>query len=343
MNPCNVIRNLVVIVLAVGLSASCGKELPSQDSGRRAVRFLVTETATRASVTGFEDNVVSLDLLAFNSANGIIDRHFRVTGSHVQSISAELSANMTVNWYILANVPQSVSENVLSGYVNEAGFLAGTSLLSDSSLSTLVMFASGKDLLVNEASSVNVTLNHYSSKVSLGSVSFAWLDSFETKPSVTLEKVVLINVNGSCPYSGTPAVGDVWFNKMGISGSLSTVLSDMLVFDCGSRSVTDSNPFEVNCSLYCMPNPTNNSVNSSTNPEWSVRNTRLVLEFLVDGEPNWYPIDIPSMQCNTHYVANTVTLNGPGAPGPDMPIVRVPIDFSIEIMPWNDNQIPLTF
>ena len=92
-----------------------------------------------------------------------------------------------------------------------------------------------------------------------------------------------------------------------------------------------------------MPNPTSNSVNSVNAPDWSIRNTRIAVELLIDGVSNWYPVDLVEMACNVHYVINSLTVMGPGSQGPDYPVVREDVNFTLFVMPWSDESVKADF
>ena len=117
----------------------------------------------------------------------------------------------------------------------------------------------------------------------------------------------------------------------------------MLVAEYGSLGIPDSRPMTLDCALYCMPNPTDNGLNSSNSPSWSPRNTRVAVELKVDGQSNWYPVDLPAMECNRHYVIDGMTINGPGSQGPDYPVTRSGLSFSVSVSPWGEESVGAQF
>ena len=329
-------------VFAVLAAASCGREpVPVQGGGRRSVSFVVDDFRTRASVTLHEAEVASLDVLVFRSDNGTLDNAARVPaagGQEIRSISVELSDGVPLDWYVVANAP----EGVLS-FLSESGFQQGLTLLSQSTETSLLMHGSGFLPEGPVPSIVPVHLERYACKVTLKSLTVDWPDAFTASGEVALGRIVLVNVAGSTPWSGTPAAGDLWYNKMGIETGLPPIVEDLILKDYGGMPLRQGIAADVESTLYCLPNPTANNVHSANAPEWSVRNTRIAVEILVGGVPNWYPVSLPGMRGNHHYVINSLTVKGPGAIGPDYPVEREDIRFAVTVADWDDTAIPVVY
>lgn len=344
MYPFHSLRLFAVTVLSVLflLPASCVKEEGVADSGRVRVDFrLDSGPSTRSAVSGYEDVVGSLDVLVFRSGDGMLDGYSRVSGTGVSSVSAELSGGTELRWHVVANAPQGS----LSGYVSETDFLNGlTTLERTASSSLFVMHGAGAITDAGKlAEPVRVWLDRYSCKVSVGTVDVKWKESLPSGSVVSLGRIALVNVVGTTPLSGVPAAGSLWYNRMDVDGSLSGALSSLLVADFSSVPLDGAGTADIDCSLYCMPNPTDNGVDSSNAPQWSPRNTRIAVEIIVDGMANWYPVDIPAMECNRHYVIDRMIVLGPGSDSPDKPVVRSEMEFSFTVVPWGETDIPVSF
>ena len=336
------VLKLICVALAAFSAASCGRE-PAQDrdGGRSTVSFVVGDSRTRASVTPHEAEVTSLDVLVFRSDNGTLDNAARVVsvdGQDVRSISVELSDGVSLDWYVVANAPAGVLS-----FASEAGFLESLTFLSHSTETSLLMHGSGHLPDGPSPSTVPVPLERYACKVTLKSLTVDWPDAFMSSSTATLGRILLVNVVGSTPWSGTPATGDLWYNKMGIEAGLPPVIEDMIVKDFGGMGLRKGVAVDVESPLYCLPNPTANEVNSANAPQWSIRDTRIAVEILVNGVPNWYPVSLPDMRCNHHYVINALTVKGPGAIGPDWPVERKDILFAVTVADWDDTTIPVTY
>lgn len=319
---------------AVLLAGSCNREpLAEGDGGRSTVSFVVG-SQTRASVTPHEGEVTSLDVLVFRSGDGVLENCARVEGAGVDRISVDLSGGVPLRWYVVANAPAGVL-----GYGTEAAFLGGLTLLTHGTANSLVMSGGGSLPEGPVAESVPVSLDRYACKVTVESVTVEWADAFTMASSVALGRIVLVNVVGSTPWSGVPAAGELWYNRMGVETGLPAYVVDMTVRDYGGMALREGVAADVASPLYCMPNPVANGLNSANAPEWSPRSTRVAVEVLLDGVANWYPVDLPAMRCNTHYVIRSLVLTGPGSQGPDWPVERDDVRFSVSVEPWVDGDV----
>jgi len=319
-------------LLALSALLSCEKETVEEPAEPKVgLTLVVSVPETRAAVTPYESDVTSLDLLVFRG--GVLDSSERVTGTALTSVTAEVPAGVPVHWKVVANAPAGTFSSV----VTEAGFDSALTYLTDGTASSLVMGASGSVTVQQGSEAVRASLDRYACKVSVESLEVKWLDELES-PVATLERIVLVNVVGSTPYTGVPATGSLWYNRMGVDADLPAYVRDMTVTDYGSRSI-GSAVTDVTSPLYCMPNPTSNNDNSANAPEWSERCTRVAVEIKVDGVSNWYPISLPSMLCNHHYVIRRLVVKGPGSDGPDKPVTRDDVSFSVDVLPWTENDI----
>lgn len=309
------------------LALSCGSE-PAPGAGDVMCRVVFRlESMTKAPDVS-DYGVDHVDLLAFRDGS-------RVAYAHVDGqspVTVTLRDGETVDWHVVVNGPSGA----LAGYGTEEDLLSGLSLLSDGAASgLLVMYGSGSFAPV-DGLDVQVTVRRYACKVSFGNVCFEYYDNFSTAPVVTLERVALVNVRGSVPYSGVPtgAAGDLWYNRMGLEEGLPSGVGAMLVRELGSRRVESSGPVSCGESLYCMPNPVSNNVTSATAPTWSPRSTRVALQVRIDGEDHWYPVTLPAMEPNKVYVIENLIIMGPGSSGPDIPVTRDDVSFNVRVRDW---------
>lgn len=330
------------VALAALSAASCGREPALDgDGGRSTVSFVVGDSRTRASVTPHEAEVMSLDVLVFRSDNGTLDNAARVMatgGQELRSISVKMSKGVPLDWYLVANAP----DGTLS-FATEAGFLESRTLLAHSTEVSLLMHGSGHLPDGPATPVVPVQLERYACKVTLKSLTVDWPDAFTSIPAAALGRILLVNVVGSMPWSGTPATGGLWYNRMGMEAGLPPVIKDMTVKDYGGMELRQGVAADVESPLYCLPNPTDNEVNSKNAPLWSIRNTRVAVEILVNGVSHWYPVSLPAMRCNHHYVIDSLTVKGPGAIGPDWPVEREDIQFAVTVADWDDTTLPVTY
>ena len=329
-----------LVVLAVSCSKGGGTE-PVADGVRSTVSFTIGDDAsTRASVTPYENAVSSLDVLCFRSGDGLYGNSNRVVaaeGQTLSSISTELMEGVSYDWYVIANAPAGSL-----GYTNRNAFLHGLTKLTDGTATSLVMMGSGTVLASEGNAPVPVALDRYACKVTVREVCVEWPDAFTAYSSVTLGRIALVNVVGTTPWSGVAEAGDLWYNRMGIDYSAPEYVRDLTVRQYGT-ALTEGVPADAESPLYCMPNPVVSNKNSKNAPEWSPRSTRVAVEILLDGFSSWYPVDLPAMVCNTHYVINRLTVKGPGSQGPDWPVERDDIQFTVTVEPWVDGDVVPVF
>lgn len=274
--------------------------------------------------SGEEDAVNSLDLLVFSRSDGKIDS--RARAGHSTTVTAEVTEGKMMDWFIVANAP----ENALSSFTTEQEFLESRNLLGFG----MTMFASGSGTFSEYSHNVSAQLERYASKVSLERIAVDWPGSLPCR----LQTVALINAVGSCPWSGTPEAGTLWYNCSAVDAA--GHIRQMLVWEQGAVVDTED-AVDIGAELYTMPNP---STGTAYGLPWSPRCTRLVLELVTsDGITNWYSVDLPPMECNCHYLVRSAVIKGPGAPGPDMETVRSGITCEISILPWGTEETDVEF
>lgn len=333
----HIFLNFVLAVTAVLFCSACDKEgVAAGGSSRVWMTFVADTPSTRSGISDAEGVVKSLDVLVFRASDGVLDASSRSEGTG--SVSVSLSSGLVMHYYVFANMPAGA----LDSFLSEEALLSSLTRLTDLLSCGFIMRGAGTVRVGDDDLTIPVNLDRFACKVSVDGVKVLWLDSFSSKPEVTVGRVALVNVVGSTPLSGSPAVGDVWYNRMCVEPGLDAGVSELLVSEVG-MPVTGSGQVSLSCPLYSLPNPTDNGVNSSNAPSWSPRNTRVALELIVDGESNWYPVDLPAMRCNRHYVITNLTILGPGSNSPDIPVSRSDVDFDISVRDWETISTPVAF
>lgn len=328
-------------VSAMVAGGCAGDPLPSGERLFQEVSFAVdTRPSTRSGVSSSEGAVRSLDVLVYRADDGLFDSRARVeaTGDEdVSEVSAVVTLGPSLRWWVVANAP----DGILGSYASEEAFLAGHTFLTDGTDRSLVMYGCGT-LAGAQEGPVAVSLDRYTCKVTLESVVFDWGDAYAIG-DVRLGRFALVNVVGSTLWSGEPEAGFVWHNRMGIDPGEPEYVRGLTVKDWGGRELEEGVPADTRYPLYCLPNPLSGGDSSADTQWWSPRGTRLSVEVLIGGVSNWYPVDLPAMACNTHYIVRTLTIRGPGSDGPDKPVRREEIDYSVTVVPWEDDYVPVVF
>ena len=303
-----------------------------------SARFLA-QADVKAAVLGDGSAVDRLDLLVFRSSDGTLDSYSSVSGNGLSDISAVVTVGCRMNWHLVANAP----EGAFDGITSEAGFMAQNTLLSHTSERTLVMHGSGTKTFTPGEPATTVVLKRYASKVSVGHISVSWLGDFALTPPCVLETVALVNARGQISWEGVPSgqADGLWYNRSGIDPSLGGIEAACLVAH-PHRSIAGANAVNAGVELYAMPNPSECDDNADVMP-WAPRRTRIAIGLRIDGILQWYPIDLPAMECNTHYAVRNVFITGPGALEPDGTLDRSSISFTVELQPWGSRTSNVDF
>lgn len=303
---------IALAIAASALAAACQREPLGEAPRQRTVLFSVSP-ATKA---GSQDEVGTLDVLLFRE-DGLLEAHGRASGSVV---SARVAEGVTYSWHLIANAPEG-----LGGIAREDELLGSLSLLGDNSAARPVMAGSGQGLL--DGAERTVPVDRLVSRVTLGSLEARFLADSYTESEVRLERVFLLDAAGSCPYSRVPSRGELSYNARSLDPDLPEGVASLLVRECGQS--LSAEPLQEDISLLCCPDPDGR--------------TRLVALLSIDGEPNYYSVELPSMRCNTEYLVRSLVLLGPGSPTPDTPVSREDVAFTVEVAPWGTLESSATF
>ena len=326
---------MMLLAAALGLAAACCKG-PEKAPDRVCVSF---ETLPPATTKGLspeaEDRVETLDLLVFRADNGLLDAHARTAASY--RVSAAVSAGIPLHWHVIANAPGTALES----YSDEGAFLSGETFLGESPSLTMHaggdgIFTAGEDRFIPD-----IRLRRYACKISVRDICVNWLAAFAQSPSCTLDRAVLVNVRGSCPWSGIPTDRgtDLWYNPSRVDPQEASV-QELLSWE-GLTAIPGPDPLRLDIPLYALPNPS--SGDGRGGGPWTPRRTRLCLRLTIDGIPNWYSADLPPMDGNWHYVISQLVIDGPGAENPDEAIVRTQISYRLQVQDWEDSWNDLSF
>ena len=321
-----------MILLAGLLFSSCEGVAPVRE-GREDVRVVIDAFCIQAPVKApsAEDAVNTLDVLVFRE-DGTLEAHARAAG---QTVTVKVAARIPLEYYVIANAPKGSFDT----YADISSFREGLVSLSDNA-SAFVMRGHGSHVFSGEEENLEVRLDRYVSKVLLDNIVPEFMDTDLAKAGVSLAGVFLVNAVGTTPWSGVPSAGELWYNRMALDGSLDDDIAGMLITP-HDIVITTADPLAVNDALYCCPNPTDNGVTSLETPQWCARDTRLVIDLLIGGVHNYYPIDIPAMQGNKCYRVKNATLIGPGSSSPDIPVTRTGIRYTIDVAEWGKEYIDI--
>ena len=320
----------LTMCLFLAIFTSCedvSTEVPIEE--RVCVEF--SKVLTTKSVS--DSQVNTLDLLVFRHAGGQLDCYRRVEAS---SVSAEVTKGVQLDYYLVANAPSSAD---LSSVKDRVSFLSSTILFTDNDETSFVMVGFGTETFTETNITRTVNFTRALSRIEIESVTPSYFQTAYQDASVTLERVFLVNVNGSVPYSLSASNGNIWYEKTAWDAEGTPAGLLPFLTQTYGDSIAGGTAVSSRKTLYCCPNPTDNKVTSWTEPLWSERNTRAVLQVDVAGETNYYPITLPSMRSGYSYLIKNVILTGPGSVHPDKPVRdgdRQSVSFDITVSPWGE-------
>jgi len=302
-------------LVAILLLLSCQKEQPPHTLSFRTLQVRSL------------DDVGSVHLYAFRKQDGLLETS---SVSDTDSISIRLTKGREYHLYLLANRPDA------SGHYREADFISQRSLLEENDIHqpemvSILSYHTGDQ-------EPPLEMQRFLCKISIGDIAADWMSQWAPGVECTLETIALLNVSGGIPLSGIPDEEGPWYNCAGIDATLPLELKEKLVWD-GEIGLSAS-PADIGQTLYAMPNP---SEGKDYGIPWTVRRTRIALKIRIDGCVNWYPIDLPAMQCNTDYRINSIVINGPGSTEPDEEIDRTSLSFDMRVEPWESKDMTVDF
>lgn len=331
------------IVFPCALALFCSACVSSFDrredvipADRARVQFFVEAPATKAALgAGAESLIRTLDLFVFHSSNGGLEStaHSDVSSS----VSVNLPTEESLDWFLIANLPAFR----MDGVATLDDLLSRVTYLSDTD-GAMVMSVSGTTLIPASSRGEEVNLGpyaveRYACKISVEDITVDWLGDFATVPSCMVDRLIVMNARLCEPLSGVPSALDdaYWLNKLTDEAADSDPSSreGRLAYDSPSLSVISAAKTALGSVLYAMPNPSVSDENALDTP-WAPRRTRLCIRLTVDGVSQWYPVDLPAMERNHHYVVEDLVIKGPGTPGPDQGIDRTAIAFRVSVTPW---------
>lgn len=329
-----------LLVLCTGCGKSGGEDAVDGAS-RVTVSFVTLPVQTKAGAVSDAGEVAvsSLDLLAFRSESGLLDCYAHADGAGTTTVSARLTAGESLDWYLVANAPVSAN---LASFSTRSAFLAAKTTLQQTTSFTMVMHANGTTTFSKNTSGTpievdGIELVRYACKVSVSRIAVEWLNDFDSAPSCVLDRAILVNARGDCAWSGIPSAlaGDLWYN-CSTDATPAGFLGSLLSWS-GSAALSASGT-AASVVLYSMPNASAGDQKAGDTP-WAPRRTRLCLRLTIGGIPQWYPVDLPAMEGNTHFVVSDLVIKGPGTALPDQGVDRTTVTFNVSVAPWGLNVI----
>ena len=286
---------------------------------------------SKAVSEGLEENISSLDVIVLRDDSEDIVSYGHSAGVYVD---ARVPKKVEVEYWIIANAPA----DIFSDLNTRSQFTSMVSLLTHNTASTLVMVGHGRQTF-EKSESVEVEVTPAVSKLTLGGFTPSFYGTVYPGAAVSLRRAFLINVCGSIPYTLVPTAGSEWLSKLSLDSSLSTDMKTFLVSE-KDINITSKDRIELpGTTFYFYPNPVSNDVTSATEPLWSPRSTRLVLELQIGSFTQYYALSLPAMQSGKAYSVDNLNLRGPGSESPDILTDRTIMSFQVSVKPFDPSDI----
>lgn len=342
---------LLLAAVAVVFNVSCcDQSAPEQQKSTKGRLTLTVQTDVVQSKvidaqTGQDETLNSLDVFIFNnnqdSRQGELDAHFTLPPDTLvnNSISLTVTQGSKVV-YVMANAKQiNGTDRKISwtGVTNLDTFLAQTVSLANEEIGNYFMWGMDNSV-VSTTGVASIELARLISRIKLNALQTDFSGSAYEGTTLTDVRAYLVNVTGNRTIVGGTPVTPVIFNSAArIAADLSAMrITNGLAEELGT--IAPNAPMSTARYLYAYANTlTQESVGHSF--------TRLVIEakFSSDGDPVYYPINIPNLEGNATY-SYSVTIKRPGTLNPDTPITYGALDLTLTITPWNENtNTPLEF
>ncbi|MBO4743235.1 MAG: hypothetical protein J5533_06330 [Bacteroidales bacterium] len=339
-------KTLIIAAIAgAAMISACSQDISPEPKKQEPVTLKVdiglpgTKAILAAGSTA-DLNANTVQVFVFNS-DGTLDNSSGVTPFGDAINLSVIPGNKTV--WALVNAP------AVSGIETETGLRTSRTLLSDNTLSSLVMSGS-KAVEVSGNGSVTVTVKHVAAKVVLDKVTRSFTNPYYSGIPMTIKRIYMSNVAADCDYQASGYQPTLWNCQMGVLGE-NPQDAALLLDDNLNISLSEGTSYETAHTFYVYPNPT--TEDNDDLDAWSPRMTRLVLECVYNGRTCYYPITIPgpayaeaggtttTIDRNKVYHISGLTLKRPGStsseqPGPEVSS-NVDCTFDISVSEWEDD------
>lgn len=320
-----IFRTIFVVLSATAL-ISCSGEKERLDAEPAMIRATVSisgDALTRATGidTSQEENVNNLQLFVFNESGGR-EYYVSINNSRSGEIVVEEGKKTIV---AVVNAPD------LKDISSRTALMGQTSRLSENSLTSMVMTGE-VEALIQDSKEITITVTRLISKVTVKKISTAFKSSVLASQEFKINSIYLINVAGDNKYSGT-AEPTMWYNKLYKgSNDSATGGSFALLSDPVGRTVANQSSYSVEHSFYCYPNPT---VAESFESTWCPRHTMLVVDATLGGKQTYYPVELPVIGRNKHFLFEEIIITRMGSDEPYIPVPDGACGITVQVENWD--------
>ncbi len=314
----------IFAAIAVTAFAACSKQIDEKvelTEGPVSLEIAVAGDATKATANTGDDQVKTLQVFVFGEGHRL-EAYKSDTG--VKSLKLGVFSGSKII-HALVNAP------AITGIFDYEDFYKTVSKLTDNSIGNFVMEGWKNVTVGNTGLSETINVKRIAAKISLMKIENQ-LEGVYGASKLELSRVYLINVAADRTYSSfgnTCPVAEIWLNKQGFveADGVKDLTCDVMT----EVELSKSEPYVVKHSFYCYPNQV---VRDNSDPEWSIRKTRLVIEVKIDGKLYYYPITINAHSQNTEYKVS-LKITRPGSLNPDIPYNPESASVSVKVQDWD--------
>lgn len=244
-------------------------------------------------------------------------------------IPMNLIAGRTYTCYAIVNYSTVGTGAFNPAQVRSPSDLTGkVAYLGDNSVGNLQMFGSQTIVpAAGEKGSRSIRVQRIVSRINLTKVAVDFSDAPALKTKTfTLRHIYVTNAyrttryGADYPASGLSGSRSAWYNTGGWHrGESAESGMDALL---GGRNlntvITKDSPYTVTHTFYAFPNAVKKADDNHSLDRWTSRCTRIVLEVTLDDTTMYYWVNVPEMERNHIYTADSVVIRGRGSNDPEI-------------------------
>lgn len=304
--------------IAVMCASACERNVDAgrPDSAPAVLDVSLTNAVTRVTDISGEDEVENMQVFVFKK-DGSLDACAMASGGNL-SMSCTVGERDIV---ALVNAPSCMDVK------NYASLQEKFSDLKDNIPGRFVM-GGRTSCSISSSTSVELDVKRMVSRISIASVKNDFALPQYREADFRITGIYLVNVAGEMKYFSEDC-GSLWYNKMG--NDFSSEVSSLTYSGELDVPVTAGSSYNVQHYFYCYPNST---LSDSSDPVWTARQTRIVVETSLDGKTYYYPVNIEGMESNHTYEITEMRITRIGSDSPDVPVSSDVAGFAISVKDW---------
>ncbi|MCM1176403.1 MAG: hypothetical protein NC115_10785 [Bacteroidales bacterium] len=311
-------KKINLMAAALLCAVACEKNVTSEITGSMSavLEVSLSRAVTKVTDTDGEDKVEDMQVFVFKK-DGSLDAYGKASGGRL-SLSCTVGERDIVS---LVNAP------ALTDVKDYAALQGCFSDLKDNAAGRFVM--SGKSSCsISSSTSVEIDVRRIVSRISIASIKNDFTLPQYREADFRVTGIYLVNVAGEMTYLSSSA-GNVWYSKM--KNEPSSAVSPLTYSGALDEPVAAGASYSVTHYFYCYPNGTDGD---TSDPVWSERQTRLVVETSLDGKTYYYPVNIEGLESNHTYEITEMRITRIGSDSPDVPVSSDVAGFTVNVKDW---------